>query len=154
MNYMKNVSTLCLMALILSCSLQKVGTTKIKQGIYGSVTWLQGNMMPSPDEPKATNGRPIERTINIYQVVTFKDVQGQAPLFNQIQGKLVKTLKSNSKGFYECELPVGTYSVFTIEPEGNFFANSFDGNGAINAINVEQGGIVKLDIQVNYKAAY
>jgi len=151
---MKKVSTFCLMVLIMSCSLQKEGSPKIKQGIYGSVTWLQGNMMPSPDEPRAANGNPIERTINIYEVVTFKDVKGQAPLFTQIEGKLVRTVKSNSKGFYECELPIGTYSVFTVEPEGNFFANSFDGNEQINAVKVEHGGIIKLDIQINYKAAY
>jgi len=151
---MKKIATLWLMMLIMSCSLQKEGMPNIKQGIYGSLTWLQGNMMPSPDEPRAVDGNPIQRTVNIYEVVTFKDVQGQAPLFTQIKGKLVKTIKSNSKGFYECELPVGTYSVFTVEPEGNFFANSFDGNEQINAVKVGPSGVIKLDIQINYKATY
>jgi len=154
MTYMKKLSTLCLTVLIMSCSLQKEGVPKIKQGIYGSVTWLEGNMMPSPDAPKASNGGPVVRTLNIYEVVTFKEVEGQAPLFTAIKGKLVKTVKSNSKGLYECELPVGTYSVFTVEPEGNFFANNFDGNEQINAIKIEQGITVKLDMQINYKAAY
>lgn len=154
MTYTKKLSILCLSVLIMSCSLQKGGTSKIKQGIYGTVTWLQGNMMPSPDEPRATNGNPIARTLNIYEVVTFKEVEGQAPLFNSVKGKLIKSVKSNNKGFYECELPAGTYSVFTVEPEGGFFANSFDGNGQINAITVGQNEIIKLDILVNYKAAY
>lgn len=151
---MKKVSTFCLMLLIMSCTLQKEGIPKIKTGIYGSITWLQGNMMPSPDEPNAANGNPIARTINIYEVVTFDDVQGEAPLFMAIKRKLVKTVKANSKGFYECELPAGVYSVFTVEPDGSFFANSFDGNGQINAVKIEQNRLSKLDIQINYKAAY
>lgn len=154
MTYIKKVSILCLIGVIIGCSLQKDGMPKTKQGIYGSVNWLQGNMMPSPDEPRSVDGSPIERQLNIYEVVTLEQTEGQAPLFTKINGKLVKTVKSNAKGFYECELPVGTYSVFTVEPEGVFFANSFDGKGQINAVTIERDSVLKFDVQINYKAAY
>ncbi|WP_138765831.1 carboxypeptidase regulatory-like domain-containing protein [Pedobacter xixiisoli] len=138
----------------MSCSLQKEGLPKIKQGVFGTVTWVEGNMMPSPDAPESAGARTIEREIRIYEALTFKQVKGEAPLFTAVEGKLVKTIKSNAKGFFKCELPVGSYSIFSVESEGKLFANNFDGNGLINAVTVTQGEAVKLDIQINYKAAY
>jgi hypothetical protein len=154
MTYLKKIALLCLALAFMSCVLQKDGEPKIKQGIYGTVTWLEGNMMPSPDEPRATNGRPAERQLKIYKVVTANQAVGQAPLFKQVNGELVTTIKTNAKGFYECELPPGLYSVFTVEPGDVLFANSFNGKGQINAVEVLAGKKAKLDIQINYKAAF
>ncbi len=150
----KNITILCSMFLLMSCTLQNNARPSIKQGVYGYVYWVQGNMMPSPDEPKANGGRAVEKQINIYKVATFKDVEGQAPLFTKINAQLVKAIKSNSKGFYQCELPPGKYSIFTIEEKNSFFANSFNGEGEINTVEIVAGQKVKLDINVNYKAAY
>ena len=138
----------------MSCVVQTNKQPKIKQGVYGNVTWLEGNMMPSPDEPRAMSGRPIERTINIYEIVNFKDVIGQAPLFTSINKKLVRIVKTNKNGYYECELPPGFYSVFSRETESSFFANSFNGKGEISSVEVKSQAITKLDIVINYKAAY
>ncbi len=154
MTYIKKISILCLMVSFMSCSLQKEGEPKIKQGVYGKITWLQGNLMPSPDEPRSMEGKPIERQLNIYEVVTFNEVQGQAPLFKGVNAKLVKTVKSNSQGFYECELPPGNYSIFVLENDGEFFANNFDGKGQINSIEIKRGNKAALNIQINYKAVY
>lgn len=138
----------------MSCVLQTNERPKIKQGVYGNVTWLEGNMMPSPDLPKVSNGQPIERTINIYAIANFKDVTGQAPLYRSINKKLVKTVKTNKNGYYECELPPGFYSVFSKESENSFFANSFNGKGEISSVEVKTGVAAKLDIVINYRAAY
>jgi len=154
MTSIKNIAILCLVILFVSCTLQNNGKMSIKQGVYGDVYWIQGNMMPSPDAPRANNGRPIERQINIYKITTFKDVEGQAPLFTKISTELVKTIKSNSKGFYQCELPPGKYSIFTIEEKNSFFANNFNAEGEINTVEIVAGQNVKLDISINYKAAY
>ncbi len=154
MTSIKKIAFLCLLIPFMSCSMQKEGAPKIKQGVFGTITWVEGNMMPSPDAPKSAGSKPVEREIKIYEAVTFKQTKGEAPLFTSVEGKLVKTVKSNAKGFFECELPVGNYSVFTVEEGGKLFANNFDGNGLINAVDVTQKGVVKLDIQINYKAAY
>ena len=154
MTSIKNIAILCLALLFVNCTLQKNSNMSIKQGVYGNVYWVEGNMMPSPDAPKANNGRPIERQINIYKVTTFKDVEGQAPLFTKVSTELVKTVKSNSKGFYQCELSPGKYSIFTVEEKGSYFANSFNGEGEINTVEIVAGQKVKLDISINYKAAY
>jgi len=154
MTSIKNIAILCLALLFVSCTLQNNGEMKMKQGVYGDVYWVQGNMMPSPDEPRANQGRPIERQINIYKVATFKEVEGQAPLFTKINTELFKTVKSNSKGFYQCELPPGKYSIFTVEEKNSYFANTFNGEGEINTVEITAGQKVKLDININYKAAY
>ncbi|WAC42308.1 hypothetical protein [Pedobacter sp. SL55] len=144
----------CLLAILTGCVTKKEATPKIKQGVFGTLNWIEGNMMPSPDEPKTTRHKVVARELQIYEVVTFKDVEGEAPLFTKVKGRLVKTVKSTTSGFYECELPVGEYSVFTVEPDGKLFANNFDGGGKINAISVMPENQIKLDIQINYKAAY
>lgn len=154
MTYIKKIAFLCLLLPFMSCSLQKEGSPKIKQGVFGTVTWVEGNMMPSPDAPKSAGAKTMEREIRIYEAVSFNRVQGEAPLFTSVEGKLVKTVKSNAKGFFECELPVGNYSVFTVEEGGKLFANNFDGDGTINMLSVTQDGLVRLDIQINYRAAY
>lgn len=146
---------LCVPFLLMSCVLQNNSGYSLKQGLYGNIYWLQGNMMPSPDEPtKTTNGRPIERQVNIYEVATVKDVIGQAPLFTKVNTKLVKSVKSNGKGFYECELPIGRYSIFTVEEKEGFFANSFNDEEEINVIEIKDREKIRLDININYKAAY
>jgi hypothetical protein len=66
----------------------------------------------------------------------------------------VKTVKSNSQGFYSCELPPGKYSIFTVEEKSSYFANSFNGEGEVNAVEIVAEKKVKLDISINYKAAY
>lgn len=154
MTYIKKIAFLCLVLQLTNCSLQKENKPKINQGVFGTVTWVEGNMMPSPDSPKSAGARTVAREIKIYEAVTFSQAQGEAPLFTAIEGKLVKTITSNAKGFFECELPAGTYSIFTVEEGGKLFANSFDANGKINAINVKQEETIRLDIQINYKAAY
>lgn len=154
MSCIKSITFLCLTLLLANCALNKARKPSIKQGVYGKVTWLQGNMMPSPDEPKAVNGTPIEREIYIYEAATFKDIVGQAPLFTAVNKKLVKIVRSNKDGYYECELPVGNYSIFSLEPEGSFFANSFDGQGLINSVQIQALKMVNLDVQINYRASY
>lgn len=154
MTSIKNVAILCLALLLMSYTLQNNGQMNIKQGVYGTIYWVQGNMMPSPDEPRANQGRPIEKQINIYKVTKFEDVEGQAPLFTKISTELVKTVKSNSQGFYQCELSPGRYSIFTLEEKNSYFANNFNGEGEINMIEIVAGQKIKLDINVNYKAAY
>lgn len=137
-----------------SCFMQKSGDQKVNQGIRGTVKWLEGNLMPSPGQPQHGNGKPIKRRLLIYEAVNFNQVEGPAPLFKKINATLVKELESNTDGIFACQLPVGVYSIFTVEPTGVFFANSFDGNGLINTVKVEYGKVSEINIDVNYRAAY
>ena len=154
MIYLQKITVLCLIILLMSSVVQNNVKPKIKQGIYGQVTWLEGNIMPSPDAPKASKERGVDRNIYIYELSSLGQTTGQAPLFSVVHSKLVKIVTANKHGNYECELPIGKYSVFTKESDGSFFANSFNKNGEISSVELRFKEVTKLDIVINYKASY
>lgn len=137
-----------------SCGSVRDGHYSIKQGVFGKVVWVQGNMMPSPDLPTSGNGKPARRTIKIYKHATFNQVNGEAPLFESIKTKLIRTVKSDENGYYQAKLLPGKYSIFTLEEDGKLFANLFDGEGLISAFEVKFDEVVTFDIKINYKAHY
>ena len=136
------------------CSSIKDGKTTIKQGVFGKVLWTQGNHMPSPDKPAPKNGIPAIRTIYIYSLTKLSQTEGQAPLFSKINTTLAAKVKTDKNGFYQCKLKPGSYSVFTLEDDGHYFANLFDGNGNIASFEVMANKVTTYDIRINYKAAY
>ena len=144
---------------IFSCSLSfcssiKDGKSSIKQGVFGRVLWMQGNFMPSPDRPQHNGGKPALRTIYIYAQTKLSATEGESPLFSKINNDLVAQLKTNKTGYFQCKLPPGKYSIFTLEEDGKFFANLFDGEGNITPFEVKEGSVTTHNISVNYKAAY
>ncbi len=138
---------------IISCSTIKDGSPTIKQGVFGRVMWLEGNMMPSPDV-KQTGGKPAARTVHIYQITNANEAVGQSPLFSSVQTKLVATAKTNKDGYFQCKLLPGRYSIFTAEEDGKLFANLFEGNGEITPFEVKENQVTTYNININYKAFY
>ena len=139
---------------LFSCSSMKDGQPTIKQGVYGKVIWQEGNMMPSPDAPVKNAGKPIERTLRIYELTTLKQVSGDMPLFKSNSAVLVAETKSDTAGNFQCKLKAGMYSIFTVEPENELFANLFNDKGEIAVFEVKDGTLTKVDININYKAAF
>ncbi|MDW7694335.1 carboxypeptidase regulatory-like domain-containing protein [Flammeovirgaceae bacterium SG7u.111] len=129
--------------------------TQQNQGIIGSVSWVQGNMMPGPDKPSSANPeKGIKREIHIFEVIKMTDLPSlQNSLYPSIPSKPVKVVKTSEDGSFKVGLPVGTYSVFTKE-EGGFFASISNGKGEINPIEVTEGTFTEMKITINYKAAY
>lgn len=136
------------------CTTIKNGKSTIKEGVFGRVLWLQGNFMPSPDKPQQKNGTPAQRTVYIYQLTKLSDAEGEAPLFSKINKTLVAKVKTNQDGYFQCKLLPGKYSIFTLEEDGKFFANIFEGDGSIASFEVKEGKVTTYDIKVNYKAAF
>jgi hypothetical protein len=141
-----------------SCTVMKEGKPAIRQGVFGRVLFIQGNQMPSPDQ-KTSSGKPVVRKIHIYELTTLKETTGQSPLFDEIKSKLVATTTSNSEGYFQCKLPIGKYSIFTVEEEAGeskkvFFANLFEGNGEITPFEIFDGKVVNYNININHKAYY
>ncbi len=144
-----------LLSILLSfCTTVRGGKSTIKQGVFGRVLWLEGNFMPSPDKPQSKGGVPVLRSIYIYEITKLSDVTGEAPLFSKINTALVAKVKSNNDGYFQCKLKLGRYSIFTLEEDGKFFANLFEGDGAIASFEVKEGEVVTYDIRINHKAAY
>lgn len=130
----------------------------VDQGLAGQVRWLEGNMMPTIGEDVKQNekdykGEPVQREIHIYKLTSMDEATAEGTFFKDIQTALVKTVETNKEGEFIVELPVGRYSVFVQEEQG-LFANSFNGEGHINPVEIKEGELTKILIQVNYKAAY
>jgi hypothetical protein len=136
------------------CNTIRDGKSTIRQGVFGKVLWLEGNFMPSPDKPKARDGVPALRTVYIYELTKLGNVEGDAPLFAKINKSVIAKVKTNKEGFFQCKLKPGKYSIFTLEEDGKFFANLFEGDGSIASFEVKEGQVTTYDININYKAAY
>ncbi|EON75362.1 hypothetical protein ADIS_4066 [Lunatimonas lonarensis] len=74
-------------------------------------------------------------------------------LIGSIQTPRIAELETDENGRFEIELPIGAYSVFTVEEEG-YFANVFDQYNHVNPIQVKEGEWTFLEIVVNYLAVY
>ncbi len=143
-----------LCCLLSFCSSIKDGKSTIKQGIFGKVTWMEGNFMPSPDRQVAKESTPALRTVYIYALTKLSEAEGEAPLFSKINTVLVAKVKTNKEGYFQCKLAPGNYSIFTLEEGNKFFANLFEGDGSITPFEVKEGEVTRYDINVNYKAAF
>jgi hypothetical protein len=123
-----------------------------KQGIKGTVEWIQGNQMPGPDrQPIKPAG--IKREVWIYDIVSLQQVESEGVFFQNIPTRMIKKVSSNRRGKFKVKLPPGEYSLFIKEKEG-LFANRFDQNNRINAVEVKPGKFTRITILVDYEATY
>ncbi len=149
---MMRVVALGLLMLLAAC--KEPATRDVQQGISGEVWWLEGDFMPRIDDEPGGKRIPVQRKIVIYPVLVLENLGGQTgPLFDTLPAGKIAEVTSGEDGKFEIHLPPGTYSIFTREPEG-YFANSFDGQGQINAVVVKKGEITHLVIDINYQATY
>ena len=147
---MKYLLTLLIPIALISCKAMEAND--IKQGVKGQVLWFEGNLMPGPGQPEP-KGKPVERTVAIYELTNMSDLTGDIPLYQSIGTKKVAEVTSDKDGNFSVTLEPGEYSVFTNE-EGGYFANSFDGKNNVAAITVTADQVTALTIKVNYAATY
>ncbi|MDI3322476.1 carboxypeptidase-like regulatory domain-containing protein [Pinibacter soli] len=126
---------------------------KSKQGLEGYIYFLSGNRMPSPDvKPVQPSG--YSTTLFIYELTNRNQVSAinHSPFYSNIFTKLVKTVKSNDKGYFKVKLPPGHYSLF-VKKDTAFYANLFEGDN-INPVKVEAGKFTQVKMNVDYDAVY
>ena len=127
------------------------------QGITGTVTWVDGNQMPtitdSGDADSKPSAKPIQRTVRIYPLVQFEDLKIENGLYTALAEKPLTEIQTDENGKYSVQLNPGRYSVFVVE-EAGLFANIFDGEGNVQPVTVKENEWTLLDIEVNYKAVY
>ena len=124
---------------IYSYSTTKEQTPTINQGIYGKVTLYTGNCMPiacsgldcffSKSSCKTSS---VSRTIYIREPVT---IEAMEIMYLKNKTTLVKTIESSNNGFYQIELPPGTYSIF-VEDESKEYCTGFGGQGEVCQITI------------------
>lgn len=127
---------------------------KVEQGLSGYIKEVVGNQMPSPDiQPQEPKG--VQTTLYIYELTNINQVVriGNAPFYSAIHTKMIKSVVSDSLGYFITPLPTGTYSLFT-KVDGKFYANSFDSQNNIVPATVEENKVTKVNFVISAKATY
>lgn len=145
---------LFLMLFCLGCASQHMNNRN-KQGVYGTVTEITGNQMPSPDLPKPTAlGQPMTATIHFFAPIATTDLQlneyGLYKPLNALQP--IATCTADQSGKFRQALPVGKYSVVVVLKDG-WFAHQSDAS-TIQPVQVTTGKWAEKNIEINYRAAY
>lgn len=129
----------------------------ITQGIWGNVWFWKGNFMPTAAGSESIHGTitPAIREIYIDRVTTIEEITPYSSgiFYSYIPSELVATTSSDQTGFYQVALTPGTYSVFIKEGPA-FYANRFDSQGRVNTVVVLSGTMTKLQLDINYQAAF
>jgi len=150
---MKPPLIIALLLVAVGCK-SSLSTTSDKQGVTGAVYWMEGDFMPRIGEKPGGSRQPIVREILFYGPVDASSLGTEnGPIYKRLPIEPIARVSSNKNGTFRISLPVGTYSVFTKEPDG-FFANRFDGNGIINPVEVKAGAFSEIVIEINYKAVF
>ena len=108
--------------------------------------------MPGPGRAPSVP-QPVKREIAIYNLTNVNEVKSNGAYFTGIKTVCVAKTSSNAKGYFEVALPAGQYSVFVVEKDG-LYANSFNGKGSINAVEVLPDSLARKDIYISNKAAF
>ena len=133
----------------------------ISQGAWGHVWFWRGNFKNNDPNYGCGGGtvRPVERLVLIYEeaiwpddVVASEDPPGQG-FFAGIRTPVVDSVPTDSLGFFEIPLPVGRYSLFVRE-DSLYYARGGAPNRAIGLIEVPEGGVDRVQIDLKYKAAF
>lgn len=124
----------------------------IKTGLWGDVWFWSGDFMPI--EYGGTI-QPVSRQMRIYEPTSFEDVDRDesGPFFTNVRTRLVTTVQSDRRGFFQVTLPPGDYSVFAVEGD-RLYANGFDGQGNIYPVHVEDGKVSEVRFDITYEATY
>jgi len=127
---------------------------KIKQGVKGTILFLKGNQMPSPDK---TTGSPagVVREIGFFELTHIDQAEeGQeAGFYKNLKTKLIKRTFSGKDGCFAVQLKQGRYSMF-VKEKGEWYANSLGGNGEIFEVVVSKGMVTEIQFRITYAAFF
>ena len=123
---MKKIILILLLALLATACEQDLYTNhihkrnekkvSITEGVWGTVFLRTGDLLPCGDcHGGGLKEEPIQREIVIYEYTTLNEIDRVSgfPYYS----KLIATTTSDKKGFFECKLAPGKYSLFIRDKE-------------------------------------
>lgn len=128
----------------------------ITTGIWGTVSEMEGNCMPTIGPGSNCTHCPIQRKVKVYAYTLNHQANTAAPgggFYSSFNTTFIKEVLADAEGFYQIDLPAGKYSVAIVE-NGLLYANAGDTHGGINPVEVVNGIITKLDMVMSYKASF
>jgi hypothetical protein len=128
----------------------------ITNGIWGTVSFMQGNCMPTinPQNTTCTNC-PVKRTVRIYEYTKQSQATPSTTspvFFDAFSTTLVREVETDNEGFFQTEIPVGKYTLVVVE-NGKLYANGTDGQGGLNPFTFSSGK-QKINLTLTYKATF
>ena len=144
-----------------NCDIQKAyahNATKvtISNGIWGTVSSMEGNCMPMvPPTASTCKHCTVKRTIKIYEYTLLNQAtsaDNSQVFFTGFSTQLVAQVNADDNGFFQATLPAGHYTIAVVE-DGKLYANGTDGQGGINPITYS-GGLQHVNQVMTYKAVF
>ena len=130
----------------------------IRQGLYGTITLITGNCMPSMvDVDRQGNiivspgPNPCRLTVIDREIYIMEPIEGShrwGGPYLPVDSSAVKSTKSTN-GIYEVELPAGTYSVF-VEDNGKKYCNRSGMKGEACQITIRDGQRWEYNIEIDH----
>jgi hypothetical protein len=169
---MKNIITITILSLCLFCckkqksdptvcDIQKTyieNATKvtISNGIWGTVSSMEGDCMPSvPPTSSTCTHCPVKRTVKIYEYTLHSQAipSGNSNVFfDSFNTQLVAQANADDDGFFQINIPAGHYTIVIIE-NGKLYASGSDGQGGLNPITYSSG-LQNVNLLMTYKATF
>ena len=162
--YLPSIKNLALFALgaLLMTACGKEDTSlpsspTITQGIYGTVVERWGDWQPHPGSTVSAGETPISNDIYVYEYTTLSDLNSLSYDENGIlrfpidsmPHPLVSTTTSASNGFYQIQLPTGSYSVLLLE-NGMLYSYGIDSQGGLMPVTIDSGQVVHFDLILDH----
>jgi hypothetical protein len=124
----------------------------IAEGLWGDVWFWDGDFMPVCPDGTVT---PAIREIRIHELATLDDVTPgpRAAFYAEVNTPLVATVQSDRLGFFQAELPPGTYSVFAVE-DTLLYSNGYGGAGEICPVEVLPGQVTAIRFDITWRASF
>jgi len=123
----------------------------ISQGVWGDVWFWEGNFQPNCPSGEV---HAVSREMRIYELTSIQQVDHlHGGFYENITTELLATAWSDADGFFQVPLPVGRYSVFSVE-DTLLYGNGGDGAGNISPIEVIDGKVTGIRFDIDYEAAY
>ena len=128
-----------------------------QSGISGTVYRSSGNHMPAPNR-RASPPAGIRATVCIFELTSGSQttpLQNDPRYYQAVHTRLIRQVETDPKGFFQVQVPPGTYSVFTKKGD-LFYASRRDEKNNIAPVEVLPGKItrVQCSVESNHKAVY
>lgn len=142
------------------CDLQAAYTANqskvtITAGVWGTVSQMSGNCMPIVGPGSSCRHCAVQRTVRFYEY-TLRTQATVAPntggFYSAFTTQLVREVPADALGFYQADLPPGTYTMVIVE-NGLLYANSIDANNGINPVTVT-AGLTQRNFVSTYQAVF
>ena len=121
----------------------------IKQGVWGSCTYLTGDCMPMVGGNSSCKSEPVKRTIYIYaSTADTQAVKIGTSFYSQINTTLIAQTQSADNGFFQISLQPGKYSVLVLE-QGKFYCMDWGDPNLLAPLTINSNATTKRDVVID-----